>query len=152
MSKSPPYEKPYFFVTSFSFVLHFVVVLHFAVVLHSFPGYFAMPPALHPGFSGPWRPPSALSSTLATFDCLCFFISSERYCFEWAFFTHRHFLPYASFPAFLIHLRLSRPLWDPAFLPWSLQGFMLILETQTRPICLFVSQQSTIFIFRRICF
>ena len=60
-----------------------------------FPGYFAMSPALHPGFSGPWRPPPALSSTPTTFDCLFFFIYRERYGFEWAFFTHRRFLPYA---------------------------------------------------------
>ena len=40
---------------------------------------------------------------------------------------------------------------EPAVLPWSLQGFILmILETQTRPIYLFDSQQSTILIFRTI--
>ena len=44
---------------------------------------------------------------------------------------HRHFW---------LNLRLSRPPWEPAVLPWSLQGFILILETQTRPICLFDSQ------------
>ena len=64
---------------SFIFVLHFVVVLHsflFFILLLlffiSFPGCFAMSPALHPGFSGPWRPPPALSSTLATFGCFTF--------------------------------------------------------------------------------
>ena len=36
------------------------------------PGYFSLPLALHPGFSGPWRPPPALSSTLATFSCFTF--------------------------------------------------------------------------------
>ena len=35
----------------------------------------------------------------------------------------------------------SRSPWDRAVLPWSLQGFMLIHETQTWPICLFESQQ-----------
>ena len=35
-------------ICSFIFVLHFVVV-----VFHSFPGYFTMSLALHPGFSGP---------------------------------------------------------------------------------------------------
>ena len=64
----------------------------------SFLGCFAMSPALHPGFSGPWRPPPALSSTPTTFDCLCFFIYRERYSFEWPFFSHRHFLPYAPSP------------------------------------------------------
>ena len=48
------------------------------------------------------------------------------------------FLPNASSLTF--YLRLSRPPWEPAVLPWSLQGFILILETQTRPICLFDSQ------------
>ena len=38
----------------------------------TFPGYFSLPPALHPGFSGSWRPPPALSSTLATFGCFTF--------------------------------------------------------------------------------
>ena len=36
------------------------------------PGYLSLLPALHPGFPGPWRPPPALSSTLATFDCFTF--------------------------------------------------------------------------------
>ena len=80
----------------------------------------------HPSFSGPWRPPVALSSTQATFDCLCFFIYCKRYGFEWGFFfstsvyylalLHRHFW---------LNLRLSRPSWEPAVLPWSLQGFIL---------------------------
>ena len=48
------------------------------------------------------------------------------------------FLPNASSLTF--YLRLSRPPWEPAVLPWSLQGFILILKTQTRPICLFDSQ------------
>ena len=48
------------------------------------------------------------------------------------------FLPNASSLTF--YLRLSRPPWEPAVLPWSLKGFILILETQTRPICLFDSQ------------
>ena len=38
------------------------------------------------------------------------------------------------------NLLLSRLPWKPAVIPWNLQGFMLILETQTRPICLFDSQ------------
>ena len=38
-----------------------------------FPGYFTMPEALHPSFSGPWRPPPALSSTPTTFDCFFLF-------------------------------------------------------------------------------
>ena len=61
------------------------------------------------------------------------------YGFEWVFFTHRRFLPYAPSPTF--YLRLSRPPSDQAVLPWSLQSFILILETQ-RPgqsVCLIQS-------------
>ena len=43
-----------------------------SLVVFMFPGYFYLPPALHPGFSGPWRPPLSLSSTLATFGCFTF--------------------------------------------------------------------------------
>ena len=79
-------------------VVHSVLHLHFAVVLSLFPDNFSMPPVLHSGFSGPWRPPPALSSALATFDCLCFFINRGRYGFERAFFTHRRFFTLRSFP------------------------------------------------------
>ena len=37
--------------------------------IFTFPGYFTLPPALHPGLWCPWRPPPARSSTLATFSC-----------------------------------------------------------------------------------
>ena len=69
-----------------------------------------MPLALHPGFSGPWRPPPALSSSLATFDCFTFpsHFYREHYGFEWAFFTHRRFLPYTFLPRFCHDLVLSR--------------------------------------------
>ena len=96
-----------------------------------------MPPALHPGFSGPWRPLSALSSTPATFDCLCFFIYREHYGFERTFPTHRAFLSYTLSLTFLIQPTFIKALREPAVLPWNLQGFMLILEIQTWPICFF---------------
>ena len=38
----------------------------------TFLSYFSLAPALHSGFSGPWRPSPALSSTLATFGCFTF--------------------------------------------------------------------------------
>ena len=125
-------------------VVHSVLHLHCAVVLSLFPGNFAMLPVLHAVYSGPWRPPPALSSALATFDCLCFFIYRGRYGFERAFYTHRRFFYLTLLPPhFWLNLRLSRPPWEPAVLPWSFQGFMLmILETQTRSICLFDLQQS----------
>ena len=99
---------------SFWCVSSFVDVLHFLVVLlHSLPGYFTMSPALHSGFSGPWRPPPTLSSTPTptTFDCLFFFIYRERYGFEWTFFTHRRFFILRSFPTFFA---------QPAFIKASL--------------------------------
>ena len=71
---------------------------------------------------------------------------------------NEHFLPTDVFYLtllpryFWLNLLLSRPRWEPAVLSWSLQDFMLILVTQTRTICLFDSQQSTILISRRIRF
>ena len=56
-------------------------------IFNRFPVYFAMSPALHLGFSDPWRFPPTLSSTLTTFDWLFIFIYRECYGFEWAFFT-----------------------------------------------------------------
>ena len=87
-------------------------------------------------------PPSPSQSDSRHFHFSTIPLSSyrERYGFEWAFFTHRRFLPYAPSRHFWHNLLLSRPPWEPAVLPWSLQGFILILETQTRPICLFDSQ------------
>ena len=55
----------------------------------------------------------------------------ERYGFEWAFFTHRRFLPYAPSPHFgttCFYQGFARS-WQLLF--WKLQGFILILETQT---------------------
>ena len=49
-----------------------------------------------------------------------------------------HFLPTDVFYLTLLHrqsnLRLSRFPWEPVVLPGSLQGFILILKTQTQPI------------------
>ena len=105
-----------------------------------FPGYFAMSPALHPGFSNPWRSPPALSSTPTTFDCLFFFIYCECYGFEWVFFTHRRFLPYTPSQHFGTTCFYQGFTRSRQLLSWKLQGFILIVETQTQPICLFDSQ------------
>ena len=52
----------------------------------------------------------------------------ERYGFEWAFFTHRHFFTLCFFTDILpVFIKASFP-WEPAVLPWSLQGFILIPE------------------------
>ena len=56
---------------------------------------------------------------------------SGNFLATWVFdlmFLHRHF-----------NLRLSRLHWELAVLPWNLQGFILVLELHTRPICLFDS-------------
>ena len=70
------------------------------------PGYFTMSPALHPGFSGPWRPPPALSSTLTT--VITFSFSSTRALRIWvgvfypqAFFTLCSFQTFLAQPAFI---------------------------------------------------
>ena len=87
--------------------MFFILLLFFIM----FPGYFTMSPALHLSFSGPWRPPPALSSTPTTFDCLFFFIYRERYGFECAFFYPQVFFTLHTFPTFLAH---------PAFIKASL--------------------------------
>ena len=130
--------------------LHFIFGLHFIVVCHlSFffiHIFFSTSSLTLPwAITGFFTPHFILS---AQFIAECFATLSfstiplpscrERYGLEWAF------LPTGVFYLTLLHrhfnLRLSRLLWEPAFLPWSLQGFILILETQTRPICLFDSQ------------
>ena len=93
---------------SFWCVSSFVDVLHFLVVLlHSFPGYFTMSPALHSGFSGPWRPPPALSSNPDYF-WLPFLFHLPRTLRFWvdifypqAFFTLRSFPTFLAQPAFI---------------------------------------------------
>ena len=71
----------------------------------TFLDYFSLPPALHPGFSGPWRPPPALSSTLTTFCCFTF-----ARLFRHSFTTSAtvligHFLPTGAFYlTFLPHM------------------------------------------------
>ena len=105
-----------------------------------FSGLFTLSPALNPSFSGPWRLPLALRSTRTTFDCLFFFIYRERYAFEWVFFTHRRLLPYAPSRHFGTTCFYQGPTGSRQLLSWNLQGFILILKTQTRPISLFDSQ------------
>ena len=64
----------------------------------------------------------------------------ERYGFEWAFFTHRRFLPYAPSQHFGTTCFCQGFAKSRQLLSWKLQGFILILKTQTWPICLFDSQ------------
>ena len=107
------------------YIKTFFVIINFVIRLW-FSGCFTMSPALHPGFSGLWRPPPALSSTPTTFDCLFFFIYRERYGFEWAFFTHRRFLPYAPSQHFW---HIPNILAQPAFIKVSLGAGSYFLES-----------------------
>ena len=98
--------------SSFIFVLHFVVVvLHFISRL-----------LFHVTDTPPWllRPVKASTSSelYPGYFRLLYFCQAfpsqlyrERYGFEWAFFTHRRFLPYAPSPTFLT---------QPAFIKASL--------------------------------
>ena len=88
-----------------------VVISFLILVFILFPGYFTMSRALHPSFSGPWRTPPALSSTLTTFDCFFLFIYRKSYGFEWAFFFSQAFFNLRSLPKFLV---------QPAFIKASL--------------------------------
>ena len=136
-----------FLLLFFIFVLYFVFVLHlflsFILLLLffiSFPDCFPMP--LHStlasqgreGLHQLWALPQLLLIAFAFSSTASATVLSERFLPTGVFhFTllHRHFW---------LNLRLSRPPWEPAVLSWSLQGFILILETQTQPICLFDSQ------------
>ena len=64
----------------------------------------------------------------------------ERYGFEWPLFTHRRFLPYASSRHFGPTCFYQGFTGSRQLLSWNLQDFILILNTQTQPICLFDSQ------------
>ena len=129
--------------------LHFIFNLHFVVVPHLFFFSFTFSFRHHPspfrGLSPAFYTHFIISAQpivewFATLSLSTIPLSSycERYGFEWALFTHRRFLPYAALSTF--YLRLWTIPWEPEVLPWSLQGFILILKTQTRPICLFDSQ------------
>ena len=112
-----------------------------------FSGYFAMSPALHSGFSDPWRPPPALSSNLDYFWLPLLFHLPPALRFWVGIFYPQAFFTLCSFPTFLAHSQhFGTTCFYQSFtgsqqlLFWKLQGFILILKTQTRPICLFDSQ------------
>ena len=119
-----------------SLIAVFVILV---VVVFTFPGYFSMPAALHLGFREglhqPWALPWLLSIALLF-----------RYIFAASVTVlSGHFLPtgvfYLTFlPDIWHNLLLSRLPWEPAVLPWRLQGLPLRFKTQTLPICLFESR------------
>ena len=119
--------------------MFFILLLFLLIAFRRHPSPFR---GLSPGFLHPilyFQPSSSQSASRH------FHFQQFRYLLAAsAMALSGHFLPTGVFYLTLLHrhfnLRLSRLLWEPAFLPWSLQGFILILETQTRPICLFDSQ------------
>ena len=80
-----------------------------------------MPPALHPDFSSPCRPPPALSSSLATFDCFTFpsHFYREHYGFWLSIFYPQAFFTLRFFATFL-----PRPGFIKVSPPWSRQFFL----------------------------
>ena len=136
------------FWSSFVDVLHFVVVSSFVDVLHFavVSSHFLLDIIPHPsvdyrrGFYTPFYTfsPAHHRVICDTFIFQLFLLTAS------ATVLSGHFLPTVVFYLTLLHrhfnLHLSRLPWEPAVLPWSLQGFILILETQTQPICLFDSQ------------
>ena len=130
----------------FDIDLHFVVVVSFVDVLHS---HFLFDIIPHPSvdYCQVFRRilyfqsrPS--QSNLQHFHFSTIPLSSycERYDFEWAFFTYRRFLHYAPSQYFGTTCFCQGFTGSRQLLFWKLQDFILILETQTRPICLFDSQ------------
>ena len=89
-------------------VLHSLLFLSYWLVLflRFWTTYFTMPPALHPCFLGTqclhqsWALPWLLS-------IVSFSVYRERHSSDWAFFTHRSFLPYVSYSLFATFLALS---------------------------------------------
>ena len=131
-----------FVFIQFSSLLFFI---HFQA---TFPWHWHSTLASQPreGFHQLWALPWLLSIAFAFSSTASAMFFSRNFLFISVFYLTllpRHFW---------LTLCLSRSPWDAAVLPWCLQGFMLILKAQTRPICLFDSQQFTILIFRKICF
>ena len=123
-----------FFVVAVHSFLFFILLLFFI----SFPGYFTMSLALHP-----WHLKLVKTSTKLwalprlLLIAFCFFICRERYGFEWGFFFPLAFFTLRSFID--IFLRLTRPPWEPAVLPWSLHaGVHTDDPRSTDPVHLFV--------------
>ena len=75
--------------------------------------------------------PSQSSSWHFHFSTIPLSSYCERYGFEWAFFTHRRFLSYALSPHFGTTCFYQGFAGSRHLLFWKLQGFILILETQT---------------------
>ena len=117
---------------SFKFHLLFDIIPHPSVDYHRVFTpilYFQPSPSQNDSRYFHFQPFRYLLTASATVLSRCFLPTGVFY----PTLLHRHFL---------LNLRLSRPPWEPAVLPWSLQGFILILETQTRCIRFLDSQKS----------
>ena len=149
---------PFQFIFDFHFV--FISLLIFILLLFHFWSSFYCHLSMlliHIFFS---TSPLTLPWTIARFTPILYFHSSqpigerfatlsfltiprssyrERYGFEWAFFTHRGFLPYTSSPTFFTQPTFIKASWEPVDLSWRFQGLPLRFETYTQPICLFES-------------
>ena len=146
----PPRRFLLFFISflylHFIFDLHFIFVYSFSwcssfvVVLHSLCFSYIIP---HPSvdYRRVFTPILYFQPSPSQSDLRHFHFQPFRYLLTTtATVLSERFLPYAPSPTFWLHLRLSRPPWEPAVLPWSLQGFILIFDTQTQLICLFESK------------
>ena len=123
---------------SIFFILLLFFSLLFDVIPHPSVDYRTITRVFTPHFILSAQPIAEWFATLSFVEPFC--SCRGRYGLEWAFFTHRRFITYAPSQHFWHNLFLSRPPWEPAVLPWSLQGFILVFKTQTRPSCLFDSQ------------
>ena len=126
------------------FDLHFAVVLHLPMFFIHICFFDIIP---HPSVDYCWvfTPTLYFQPRPSQSDLQHFHFQSFHYLLTaGATVLSGHFLPTGIFYLTLLHrhfnLYLLKPPWEPAVLPWSLQGFILILETQTRSICLFDSQ------------
>ena len=123
----------------------------FADVLHSHFLFKIIPPP-SVDYCQVFRPILYFQTSPSQSDSRHFYFSTiplcsyrERYDCEWAFFTHRRFLPYAPSRHFSTTCFCQGFTRSQQLLSLNLQVFILILgPSQTRPICLFDSQQSTI--------
>ena len=120
--------------------LHFVVVLRLSFFfIHIFfsMSSLTLPWTIPPGFYSHFiLSAQRIAEWFVTLSYSTIALSScrEGYGLEWAFFTHRHLFPLLSFTDILTCVLRYR--W---VFPYSLQGLILILETQARPIYLFDS-------------
>ena len=112
------------------FVMLVVVVVFTSLEVFTFPGYFSLPPALHPGFSGPWRPPPALSSTLATFGCFTFARLFRHSFTASATVLSGRFLPAGIFDLKLLHRHFWQVLWLRGGQEHPIQYFPLCLPSE----------------------